>query len=171
MKRLSLLILYTLLSTSLFGVGLSQKPLYIVNGKVVEGEFDTNSTLVERIEYLSGEEAVEMYGVGASNGVVLVTLKFETPPKFSESESLRDHISQRITWIDEENPAQVIFKYRVDPTGRMEVVEILSSDSKKLTKRIYKVVEQMPLWSSPALNSGEAVESFGTERIKVPYKK
>ncbi len=170
MKSIYLLIVITLLLTPLFGVGLSREPLYIVNGEIAEEGFDTNSNLVDKIEMINGEEAVEMYGIRASNGVVLVTLKFEKAAIFSETESLRSYISKRIKWVDDLNSAQVIFKYNVDTLGRMKITEILESNSKKLTKRIYKVVDEMPLWLSPATNMNKAVGTSGTERIKVPYK-
>ncbi len=163
--------LLTLLSTPLFGAGGREELLYIVNGEVAEEGFDTSSQYVDKIEMIRGEEAVERYGLRGSNGVVLVTLKFDELPIFSEKESLRHYISSRIKWKDEYTRAEVIFKYRVDTSGRMTITEILHSSNKKLLGRVKKEVEELPLWLSPAKNMGVAVESSGTERITLPYKK
>jgi TonB-dependent SusC/RagA subfamily outer membrane receptor len=53
-------------------------PLYIVDGKRVKNLDDIDPNTIEKIEVLKGESAIEKYGNKGKNGVIVVTLKYET---------------------------------------------------------------------------------------------
>ena len=53
------------------------KPLFIVDGKVMDGEkvYSLNPKTIERYYMQNGQEAIEKYGEKAKDGVILITLK------------------------------------------------------------------------------------------------
>ena len=53
------------------------KPLFIVDGKVMDGRkvYSINSRTIERYYMQSGQEAIKQYGDKAKDGVILITLK------------------------------------------------------------------------------------------------
>ena len=53
------------------------KPLFIVDGKVMDGRkvYSINSKTIERYYMQSGQEAIKKYGDKAKDGVILITLK------------------------------------------------------------------------------------------------
>ena len=53
------------------------KPLFIVDGKVMDGKkvYSINSRTIERYYMQSGQEAIKQYGDKAKDGVILITLK------------------------------------------------------------------------------------------------
>ena len=53
------------------------KPLFIVDGKVMDGEkvYSINPKTIERYYMQNGQEAIEKYGDKAKDGVLLITLK------------------------------------------------------------------------------------------------
>ena len=63
------------------------KPLYVVNGEVVESIEHIPHENIERIDNLpADEETIATWGLGASEGVILVTLRFDTEARFSHDE-------------------------------------------------------------------------------------
>ncbi|WP_168796609.1 alpha-2-macroglobulin family protein [Cognatitamlana onchidii] len=59
------------------GSGTSSKsnPLFIVDGKIVEGELDLDSSDIESIDVLKDASATAIYGTKGANGVVIITTK------------------------------------------------------------------------------------------------
>ncbi|TCO09294.1 energy transducer TonB [Natronoflexus pectinivorans] len=55
-------------------------PLYVIDGKIVHSRIHLPSHNVKSIRVLKGESAIERYGDGAQNGVVVITTKRGTPP-------------------------------------------------------------------------------------------
>jgi hypothetical protein len=56
----------------------SNKPLTVIDGKLIEAGFDTNTinpNTIESISVLKGESAVKAYGKAGKNGVIQITLK------------------------------------------------------------------------------------------------
>ena len=53
------------------------KPLFIVDGKVMDGKkvYAINPKTIERYYMQNGQEAIEKYGDKAKDGVILITLK------------------------------------------------------------------------------------------------
>jgi hypothetical protein len=56
----------------------SNKPLTVIDGKLIEAGFDSNTinpNTIESISVLKGESAVKAYGKAGKNGVIQITLK------------------------------------------------------------------------------------------------
>ncbi|RED50054.1 alpha-2-macroglobulin family protein [Seonamhaeicola aphaedonensis] len=53
----------------------SKKPLVIVDGKIIEGDFDTNMADIQSIDVLKDISATAIYGARGANGVILITTK------------------------------------------------------------------------------------------------
>ncbi|TWO31663.1 alpha-2-macroglobulin [Seonamhaeicola sediminis] len=53
----------------------SKKPLVIVDGKIVEGDFDTYMADIQSIDVLKDASATAIYGARGANGVILITTK------------------------------------------------------------------------------------------------
>ena len=53
------------------------KPLFIVDGKVMDGKkvYSINPKTIERYYMQNGQEAIDKYGEKAKDGVILITLK------------------------------------------------------------------------------------------------
>ena len=59
----------------------AQQPLYIVNGVETEQIASIPPDDIENVEMLpADEETIARYGLRASNGVLLVTLRYDSPP-------------------------------------------------------------------------------------------
>ena len=77
MKRYALT-LFALLGSALLPAA-AQKPLYIVNGRETEEIASIPPEDIERVETLpADEETIARYGLRASNGVLLVTLRYDS---------------------------------------------------------------------------------------------
>ncbi|WP_299557110.1 MG2 domain-containing protein [Seonamhaeicola sp.] len=59
------------------GVGSSsgKKPLFIVDGKVVEGDLDIPASDIQSMDVLKDASAMAIYGARAANGVIIITTK------------------------------------------------------------------------------------------------
>lgn len=164
MKRLSLF------AAALFGLAplAAQPPLYIVDGEPRDEIASIASSDIETIEELpADEESIARYGERASGGVILITLKYDTPARFGEGASFTDHIAARVEWDDDDPVARVVLRYRVTPEGRAAVTEVLESTDSRLKRRVLKAVAEAPCWS-PARKNGRAVETEHILRIQLP---
>jgi hypothetical protein len=60
------------------------KPLYVVNGAIVDSIEHIAHENIEHIDNLpADEETIAKWGLGASEGVILVTLRYDTEARFS----------------------------------------------------------------------------------------
>ncbi len=146
------------------------EPLYIVNGaQRSTEEFQSIATgVIKDMVVLQGEEAVEKYGLKGSDGVVEVTLYYDTVPLFADNQSFEEYLREHVKWQDNESVARVIVKYRVLKSGDIEVVEVMESTDSRLRKRTLKALEESPKWRSPAMNMGEAVEYTDIVKLQLP---
>lgn len=154
-------------------VGHAQEPLYIVNGVPTAGGIDAIPPAdIERIDTLpADEETIALYGEQASNGVLLITLRYDEPARFdADSVSFGNYIAHRVHWPDSEPAARVVLRYTITPEGRTVVCSELESTDKRLRRRVLKAVAEAPLWR-PALKNGEPVGSEGVLRIQLPAGK
>lgn len=152
----------------------AQHPLYIVNGKPTE-EVDISQIPpgdIERIDTLpADEETIAQYGERASHGVVLVTLRYDEPARFSvEGTTFGEYIARRVKWPDDEPAARVILRYTITPEGRAVVDTVLESTDNRLRRRVLKEFEEAPGWE-PARKNGQPVASEGVLRIQLPAGK
>ena len=70
----------------------AQRPLYIVNGVEMESVQHIPEKNIEHIDHLeANEESVAKYGEKANNGVLIVTLRYDTEAEFKGGKSLAEY--------------------------------------------------------------------------------
>lgn len=168
MKRL--LLLLSLLLAAAHDAA-AQEPLYLVNGREVEEIGSIPPDDIESVEMLpADEETIARYGEKAFNGVMVVTLRYDSPARFTAAESFDAYIASQVKWSDDETAARVVLRYTVNADGRAEVNAELESTDSRLRRRVLKAVEEAPLWE-PATKNGAPVASEGVLRIQLPEGK
>lgn len=166
----TLLILWTLLLAAALPAA-AQQPLYIVNGKVCDDIRSIPPDDIEQVESLpADEETIARYGAEASNGVILVTLRYDSPARFPSDSTFGSYIARRVEWDPDEVAARVVLRYRIAPDGTLSVVQKLQSTDNRLKRRVLKAVSEAPRWE-PAMKNGQAVESEGVLSIQLPEGK
>lgn len=148
----------------------AQEPLYVVNGVVQRSAPTVPPEEIEKIETLpADEETIALYGPEAGNGVVLVTLRYDVPARFTACGELTfaDYVAREVKWGEDEPPARVVLRYKVQPDGSIRVDEVLEATEKRLLRKVLKVLEQAPRWE-PAAKEGRPVESEGVLRLQLP---
>lgn len=118
MKK-QLILLFTLIFTGIFSAA-AQDPIYVVNGQVVSDIRNIPPGDIESTEMLpADEQAIARYGTKASNGVILITLRYDTPARFPEADgSFNDYISEQTDWDDSLPAARVVLRYKITTDGR-----------------------------------------------------
>ena len=166
MKKVFALLAAVLLAAAL--PARSQKPLYLVNG--VERS-DIDSIPPEEIEHIetlpADEETIARYGEKASNGVMLITLRYDQPARFSDTTTFDRYIARQVRWDDDEPVARVVLRYTVAPDGRTIVDETPEATDNRLKRRVLKAVEEAPLWT-PAQKGGKPLASEGVLHVQLP---
>lgn len=166
MKRLLLILLLTSALTAA-----AQEPLYLVNGKEVDEISSIPPDDMESVEMLpADEETIARYGEKAYNGVMVVTLRYDTPARFPAGESFDAYIASQVKWPEEETAARVVLRYTVTPEGRTVAGDELESTDSRLRRRVLKALEEAPLWE-PATKNGTPVASEGVLHIQLPEGK
>ena len=158
-------LLFTLCSFSVF----AQQPLYIVNGEERSSTTDIPPEVIDHIEELPADEfTIAQYGEKASNGVVLITLKYDEPPRFcGDTLSLADYVAEHVEWTETDPTARIVLRYRIDTDGTLTVIDQLEATDKRLLRRVLRALEIAPCWE-PARKAGTAVESQGVLRLQLP---
>lgn len=151
----------------------AQQPLYVVNGKVVESIEGIPHDDIESINVLpADEDTIAEWGLGASEGVIVVRLKFDTPASFSAEgiNNFTTYLAKQIKW-DESMPAErASLRLRITKEGTAEVVEVLDTTSRQFLKRVTKAIAAAPRWQ-PAMRDGKAIESLHLVNIQLPLGK
>lgn len=165
MKRWIIILLLLCCATAAW----AQQPLYIVNGEERSNIREIDPDLIERVEELpADEETIARYGAKASNGVVIVTLKYDREARFTaDTLSFTDYVKSRVKWEPTDPTARVVLRYRIAEDGSLTILETLHSTDNRLKRRVEKVVENSPRWE-PARKAGAAVASEGVLRIQLP---
>ena len=97
----------------------AQKPLYIVNGTPCERIDLIPPEDIESVESLPADErSIARYGEGASNGVILITLRYDQPAAFPSDSTYSQYIARRVVWSDTDPVARVILRYKILTDGR-----------------------------------------------------
>ena len=133
-----------------------RRPVYIVNGERYEGDAfrEIPPAEIERMEQLpADEQTIERYGSDASNGVILITLKYDSKAVFTaDSLSFDRYVARRIKWDATDPVARVVYRFKVQCDGSVVLV---------------KAVEEAPRWS-PATKDGRPVETEHVLRVQLP---
>lgn len=149
----------------------AQQPLYIVNGEVCDDIRSIPPDDIEQVESLpADDETIARYGNEASNGVLLITLRYDSPARFPSDSTFNDYIARRVEWDADEEAARVVLRYRIAPDGRLEIVQELESTDKRLKRRVLKAVAEAPQWE-PAMKEGKSVASEGVLHVQLPEGK
>lgn len=150
----------------------AQQPLYLVNGTPADDIASIPPDDIELVEELpADEETIARFGPRASNGVILITLRYDEPARFeADSLSFGNYIACRVRWEAHEPAARVVLRYRITAEGQTIVEDELESTDNRLKRRVLKAVEEAPRWR-PARKNGRAVESEGVLRIQLPEGK
>ena len=144
------------------------RPIYIVNGVETDSAANIPERNIESVETLDAdEEVVARYGERANNGVIIITLKYDTPARFSGGASFGEYIARRIKWPEYYPVARVVLRYTVDAGGRLSVGETLESTDARLRRKVLAAVKAAPQWS-PATKKGTGVESEYVLSVQLP---
>jgi hypothetical protein len=166
----TLLTLLTLLCASTLW---AQQPLYVVNGRVVETLEGIQQSDIESIDVLpADEDTIAEWGLGASEGVIIVRLKFDTPATFSAEgvNNFTAYLAKHIKWNESMPAERVSLRLRITDDGTATIVEVLDSTSRQFLKRVTRAIASAPRWQ-PAMRDGKAIESLQLVNIQLPIGK
>ena len=146
-----------------------QRPLYIVNGHPVESLRDVPPEDIVSTEMLpADEQTIARYGEQANFGVIIVSLRYDTPAAFGDgSESFADYVARNVGWGEMERVARFVTRFTVLEDGSVEVGEVLESTDPRLRRKVLRAVSKAPRWR-PATKDGEPVASGHVLRIQLP---
>jgi hypothetical protein len=151
----------------------SRTPVYIVNGERMTEqqvkEIDP-SDIVDNQLVTIDETIIEKYGHEAANGVVLITLRYDTPARFvidGQEESYSDYIAERVKWSEMDGVARVIISFTVGEDGSIVETDVLEASDKRLLRRVQSAMEEAPCWT-PALKDDKGVRTEHLLRITLP---
>ena len=148
-------------------------PLYIVNGeKMTEEQVkDINpKDIVDNHLLPADEQTIERYGHEAANGVVVITLRYDTPARFEiegEVTKYSAYIADRVKWDETDPVARIIISFKVKADGSVAEFDILEATDKRLLRRIEKAMAEAPRWQ-PALKDGKGVEPTPLLKVTLP---
>ena len=148
-------------------------PIYIVNGqrmseeqvREIEPEDILSNTMLP-----ADEETIAKYGTDASNGVIVISLRYDTPARFEiegKEANFSDYIEQQIKWGEMDPVAQVVMSIRVSPEGVVSEREVLESSDRKLLNRVRNAIEEAPRWVA-AKKDDKGIETQHVLRVTVP---
>ena len=148
-----------------------RRPVYIVNGEPYEGDAfrEIPPAEIECMEQLPADErTIARYGDAASNGVILITLKYDKKAAFTaDSLSFDRYIARRIKWDATDPVARIVYRFKVCSDGSVVLTDLLESTDGRLRRKVAKAVEEAPKWS-PATKNGEPVETEHVLRVQHP---
>ena len=129
------------------------------------------SDIVSNTLLPADEHTIAEYGEAANNGVVVIVLRYDTPPRFEvggEQTGYSRYVGRMVKWDAESDPvARVIIAFRVEADGSVTVRDVLEATDKRLCRRVLKAMEEAPRWQ-PALKDGEGVATDHVLRITLP---
>lgn len=146
-----------------------QQPLYIVNGVERSDIRDIAPDVIERMEELPADEfTIAKYGEKGANGVILLTLKYDTPARFTaDTVGFARFVARQVKWSDSDPTARIVLRYRIEVDGSLTLQETLQSTDSRFKRRVEKVVEASPRWE-PARKAGQPVATEGILRLQLP---
>lgn len=148
-------------------------PLYIVNGERMTEEQvkDINpKDIVDNHLLPADEQTIERYGHEAANGVVVITLRYDTPARFEidgQTTNYSNYIADRVKWDDTDPVARIIISFKVKADGTVGDNDVLEATDKRLLRRIEKAMAEAPRWQ-PALKDGKGVETTHLLKVTLP---
>ncbi len=135
----------------------AQNPIYIVNGEQRDDISSIPQEIIEKIETKEpSDEVIAKYGTEASNGVYIVTLKYDTPAKFSDDTTIEQYLIDHVEWDENEQTARVVLRYNIVESGDLVVTEVLEATEKRLKRKILSALKSSPKWT-PATKADKPV--------------
>jgi hypothetical protein len=148
----------------------AREPLYVVNGEVVASIEHIPHEDIESIDVLpADEETIARWGVEASEGVIVVRLRYDTPALF-EAEgytNFSDYLASVVNWREPNNVERVSLRLKIGKDGRAKVDEVLQATSRQLLRRVERAIDEAPLWRA-AMRDGEARETQHLVNLQLP---
>lgn len=170
MKLRTILLLF-LTAVALPLAAQQRRPVYIVNGVLYEGDAfrEIPPAEIESMEQLpADEQTVARYGEAASNGVIIITLKYDTKAVFDGGGQPFDrYVAARVKWDATDPVARVVYRFKVLRDGRVELTDLLESTDGRLRRKVVRAVAAAPRWS-PATKNGQPVETEHVLRVQLP---
>ena len=164
----------TLLATlCLCLVAWAQEPMYVVNGHVVDSIKGIPHEDIQSIDVLpADEQTIARWGARASEGVILVTLRYDTPARFAVEgeDNFTQYLARRVKWDDSMPAERVSLRLLVDSEGHATIAEVLQVTSRSFLKRVSKAIASAPVWQ-PAMRDGEPTESIHLVNLQLPEGK
>lgn len=151
----------------------AREPLYVVNGRVVDDIKHIPQEDVESIDILpANETTIAEWGEGASEGVILIRLVYDTPARFDVDgyDNYTSFLADNVKWEDKMPAARVSLRLTIDTEGRATISEVLQSTSRSFLRRVTTAIESSPRWE-PAMRDGKAVESVVLVNLLLPEGK
>lgn len=151
----------------------AREPLYVVNGEVVATIDNIPHEDIESIDVLpANEDTIAKWGLEASEGVILVTLRYDSAASFSAEgyDNFTEYLATKVKWKSAMPAERVSLRIAVDTSGRATIHEVLQSTSLQFLKRVERAIDEAPLWS-PATRDGKAQESITLVNLQLPEGK
>lgn len=151
----------------------AQQPLYVVNGKIVDGIEHIAQSDIESIDVLpADEDTIAQWGMAASEGVIMVRLVYDTPATFSAEgiDNYTTYLSKHVKWGVNMPAERVSLRVTIDTEGVAHVTEVLDSTSRQFLKRVTKAISEAPHWQ-PAVRDGSPIESLHLVNLQLPVGK
>ena len=151
----------------------AQQPLYVVNGRVVESIEGIPHDDIESIDVLpADEDTIAEWGLAASEGVIVVRLKFDTPATFSAEgfNNFTSYLAKHIKWKENMPAERASLRLNITEEGSIEVVEVLDTTSRQFLKRVTEAINSAPRWQ-PAMRDSKPIESLQLVNIQLPLGK
>ena len=151
----------------------AREPLYVVNGEVVERIDHIPHEDIESIDVLpANEETIAKWGLEASEGVIIVTLRYDTPARFLAEgiTNFTDYLATKVKWSASMPAERVSLRLTIGTDGCATISEVLQSTSRQFLKRVEKAIKLSPAWS-PATRNGKATESIVLVNLLLPVGK
>ena len=117
----------------------AQQPLYVVNGRVVETIEGIPQSDIESIETLpADEETIAKWGLGASEGVIVVRLIYDTPATFAAEgvNNFTAYLAKQIKWKESMPAERASLRLLIAEDGTATIVEVLDTTSRQFLKRV-----------------------------------
>ena len=148
-----------------------RQPLCIVNGRTVDASLlrDVPPEDILSTEVLpADEQTVARYGKQANYGVLLISLRYDTPARFAaDTLGFSSYVASQVEWGETERVARYVVRFTVQEDGSVAVGEELESTDPRLRRKVLRAVGKAPLWQ-PAMKDGSPVASGHVLRIQLP---
>ena len=148
----------------------AKEPLYVVNGERATGIEHIPQEDIESIDVLpADEQTIALWGADASEGVIVVRLRYDTPAKFLHEgeDNYSDYIASKVKWGEQMEVARVSLRIKILPDGNVAITEVLQATSRQLLNRVMRAIKESPKWQA-AMRNGEAIESYHLINIQLP---